>query len=150
MCPRLSYEKKNMKKIRRKKNNFFASLKKGVGSAVGSESGSGSITPRGTDPRIRIRTKMSRNPNIGFSSLCSRPCIRPPCEQEGQDHGADVCHAEELCGGPQDSPGGNEGVCHALVLMCKSCKRMFCIPCRGPQDSPGENEGVCHALVFMC
>ncbi len=46
--------------------------------------------------------------------------------------------------------GENEGVCHALVFMCPSCKRMFRIPCRGPQDSPGENEGVCHALVFMC
>jgi hypothetical protein len=41
---------------------FLKSLKKGVGSGLGSRSGSGSIS-RGTDPRIGIRTKMSQISN---------------------------------------------------------------------------------------
>ncbi len=32
------------------------------------------------------------------------------------------------CRGPQNSPGGNEGVCHALVLMWQSCTMMLRIP----------------------
>jgi hypothetical protein len=63
MCLRVSYNYK--------KKLFFASLKslkKGVGSGVGSgvRSGSGAgfgSLVRDTDPRIRIRTKMSRIPN---------------------------------------------------------------------------------------
>ncbi len=66
----------------REKNNFYASLKslkKGVGSRVGSESGSGSITQRyGSADPDPYRTKMSRNSNTDFSSLCSRHGIRPP------------------------------------------------------------------------
>jgi hypothetical protein len=49
-----------------KKNIFLASLKslmKGDRSGVGF--GSGSIRGTGTDPQIRIRTKMSRIPNTG-------------------------------------------------------------------------------------
>jgi hypothetical protein len=105
---------------------------------------------RGTDPRIRIRTEMSRNPNTGFSSLCSRPCIRPICEQEGQDHGADVCHAEELCRGPQDSPGGNEGECHALIFMWQSCKRMFCTYLAAGHKTLLEGMKVCVMHWFSC
>jgi hypothetical protein len=66
MCLLASYKKKNMKKL-----IFFASLKSmkkevgsGVGSVAGSRHGSGSI--RGTNPGIRIRTKMSRIPNTAF------------------------------------------------------------------------------------
>jgi hypothetical protein len=57
MCQRVIYKEKNTKK-----QIFLASLKllnKGIGSGVGSVSQS-------TDPRIRIRTGMSRISNTGF------------------------------------------------------------------------------------
>jgi hypothetical protein len=72
-----SYKKINMKKF------FFGVLKinekevgSGVGSGAGSGHGSGSI--RGTDPGIRIRTKMSRIPNtavIGSFRKYKNPAV---------------------------------------------------------------------------
>ncbi len=63
----------------KKNNNFFASLKslkKGVGSGVGS----GSISLRyRTDPRIRMRIKMSRIPNTDI--LQGNLCIMSNCDQ---------------------------------------------------------------------
>jgi hypothetical protein len=56
MCLQVSYTKKC-----RTKGASFKSMKKGVESGVGP--GSGSILVRGTDPQIRIRTKILRIPN---------------------------------------------------------------------------------------
>jgi hypothetical protein len=55
-------------------------MKKEVGSGVGSGAGAGhgSRSIRGTDPWIRIRTKMSRIPNtafIGSFSIYKNPAV---------------------------------------------------------------------------
>ncbi len=51
------------------------------------------------------------------------------------------------CRGSQDSPGANEGVCHALVLMWQSCKRIFCRYLAAGHKTLPEGMKVC---VMQC
>jgi hypothetical protein len=62
MCLGVSSKKKIMKKI-----NFFCFLKvtEGIGSGIRFGSADSDPLVRGTDPQIRILTKMSRIPSTG-------------------------------------------------------------------------------------
>jgi hypothetical protein len=89
-------------------NNYFASLKslkKGVRSGVGSDP-----LVRDTDPRIPIRTKMSRIPNTVYNVTADKYQLPDlPLKSEGCRQGADYARLEPLCCTVQLRPGNTGG-----------------------------------------